>query len=86
MQRCYGRHFIHVTLTENLFIDFNAWRYFTPRRDVIMINVLITYTAYAIYVFITCTTCAMNVIITFTGSNIIWSVGTRAVKNRPSRQ
>ena len=39
-QRCYGRHFIHMTLPENLYIAcaLSLWRYFTPIRDAIMIK------------------------------------------------
>ena len=34
-QRCYGRHNIsRKSLNHQWFIDFIAWRYFTPRRDV----------------------------------------------------
>ena len=35
-QRCYGRHNVSRKSISHLwFIDFIAWRYFTPRRDVI---------------------------------------------------
>ena len=35
-QRCYGRHNVSRKSINHLwFIDFIAWRYFTPRRDVI---------------------------------------------------
>ena len=35
MQRCYGRHDIsRKSLNHQWFIDFIAWRYFIPRRDV----------------------------------------------------
>ena len=34
-QRCYGRHNIsRKSINHQWFIDFNAWRYSTPRRDV----------------------------------------------------
>ena len=34
-QRCYGRHDIsRKSLNHQWFIDFIAWRYFIPRRDV----------------------------------------------------
>ena len=33
-QRCYGRHNIsHISVNHWCFIDFIAWRYFTPRRN-----------------------------------------------------
>ena len=36
MQRCYGRHNVsRKSVNHQWFIDFIAWRYFTPRRDVI---------------------------------------------------
>ena len=35
-QRCYGRQYVsHKSINHQWFIDFIAWRYFTPRRDVI---------------------------------------------------
>ena len=35
-QRCYGRHNVsHKSIILLWLIDFIAWRYFTPRRDVI---------------------------------------------------
>ena len=35
-QRCYGRHNVsRKSINYQWFIDFNAWRYFTPRRDVV---------------------------------------------------
>ena len=35
-QRCYGRHNVsRKSVNHQWFIDFIAWRYFTPRRDVI---------------------------------------------------
>ena len=35
-QRCYGRHNGSLKSINHMwFIDFIAWRYFTPRRDVI---------------------------------------------------
>ena len=40
-QRCYGRHNVsRKSINHWWFIDFIAWRYFTPRRDVIMIKVV----------------------------------------------
>ena len=36
LQRCYGRHNVsRKSINQEWFIDFIAWRYFTPRRDVI---------------------------------------------------
>ena len=36
MQGCYGRHNVsRKSINQLWFIDFIAWRYFTPRRDVI---------------------------------------------------
>ena len=33
-QRCYGRHNVsRKSINRQWFIDFIAWRYFTPRRD-----------------------------------------------------
>ena len=35
-QRCYGRHYVsRKSINDQWFTDFIAWRYFTPRRDVI---------------------------------------------------
>ena len=35
-ERCYGRHNVsRKSINHERFIDFIAWRYFTPRRDVI---------------------------------------------------
>ena len=35
-QRCYGRHNVsRKSVNHWWFVDFIAWRYFTPRRDVI---------------------------------------------------
>ena len=35
-QRCYGRYNVsRISINHEWFIDFIAWRYFTPRRDVI---------------------------------------------------
>ena len=35
-QRCYGRHNVsRKSINHKWFIDFIAWRYYTPRRDVI---------------------------------------------------
>ena len=35
-QRCYGRHNVsRKSINHQWFTDFIAWRYFTPRRDVI---------------------------------------------------
>ena len=35
-QRCYGRHNVsRKSINHQWFIDFIAWRYFTPRRGVI---------------------------------------------------
>ena len=35
-QRCYGRHNVsHKSINHQWFIDSIAWRYITPRRDVI---------------------------------------------------
>ena len=34
-QRCYGHHNVSRKYINQWFIDFIAWRYFTPRRDVI---------------------------------------------------
>ena len=35
-QRCYGRHNVsRKSINNQWFTDFIAWRYFTPRRDVI---------------------------------------------------
>ena len=35
-QRCYGRHNVsRKSINHKWFIDFIAWRYFTPRRDLI---------------------------------------------------
>ena len=35
-QRCYGRHNVsRKSINHEWFTDFIAWRYFTPRRDVI---------------------------------------------------
>ena len=39
-QRCYGRHNVSRESVNHLwFIDFIAWRYFTARRDVIIIMI-----------------------------------------------
>ena len=36
MQQCYGRHNVsRQSVNHKSIIDFIAWRYFTPRRDVI---------------------------------------------------
>ena len=35
-QSCYGRHNVsRKSINQEWFINFIAWRYFTPRRDVI---------------------------------------------------